>query len=228
MGKFTKTLSMSWFLRTKKKSGFCIVIPTINQKKLLVNALDWYLTNLTQTEIIVLDNGKQGLVSGDPRLKIFEPAAPKGVAASWNWLITKAIQEGYTKFLVLNDDIILKRYTEEIDALFDSVSPMTFVKPHVSYNWSAYLLTKEIFTKVGGFDEGFEKCFYEDNDYEYRMKLAGCTITHSDLLNAQVYLNSQSSIADPRLSDFTGNRNYYERKWGGLPNAEKYTTPFNS
>ena len=46
--------------------SYCILIPTINRKDLLMEALDWYIPNLKETEIIVLDNGKQGIASGAP------------------------------------------------------------------------------------------------------------------------------------------------------------------
>ena len=76
--------------------SYCILIPTINRKDLLIEALDWYIPNLKRTEIIVLDNGKQGIASGAPNLKVFESEENKGVAGSWNWLINKAIERGHT------------------------------------------------------------------------------------------------------------------------------------
>jgi GT2 family glycosyltransferase len=203
----------------------CILIPTINQKQLLLNALDWYLAN-TSTDIYVLDNGKQGLASGTPRLKIFELEKPLGVAASWNWLIKKAIKKGHDNFLVLNDDIVLKKYPEEIDAIIEGYKGV-FLRPRPAFNWSVFILSKYIFETVGEFDESFERCFYEDNDYEYRMKLLGFPIIFRDELSPDVYNNSESTKANPLLGDFLGNREYYIQKWGGLPTEEKYDTPFN-
>ena len=205
---------------------YCILIPTINRKDLLVEALDWYITN-TETQIFVLDNGKQGLVSGTPKLNVFELPKPLGVAASWNWLINRAIERGFEHYLVLNDDVILKRYPDEIEKLITTYGDGVFVRPRPFYNWSAYLISKAIFNLVGNFDEAFEKCYFEDNDYEYRMKLAGVGLVYNDYLNADVYRNSESTKIEPSLGDFLGNREYYIQKWGGIPNEEKYTTPFN-
>jgi len=206
---------------------FCILIPTINRKDLLVGALDWYLPNMPNTEIIVLDNGKQGIVSGHPNLKVFEPKTPKGVAASWNWLIRRAIHRGYSHFLVLNDDVILQRTEGEITSVIEKHGQNSFIRPHVIYNWSAYILNADVFKKIGEFDESFVKCFFEDNDYEYRMKLAGIQIKYEESLNPSVYLNSQSTLKDPLLGDYIANREYFISKWGGLPTEETYTTPFN-
>jgi len=206
---------------------FCILIPTINRKDLLMDALDWYLTNLPNTEIIVLDNGKQGIVSGNDRLRVFESQRNLGVATSWNWLIRRALNKKYTHFLILNDDVILKRSEYEINAIILKHGENSFIRPHPIYNWSAYILSADIYDKVGKFDESFEKCFFEDNDYEYRMKLAGINIKYEEGLNAHVYLNSQSTLKDPSLGDYVANREYYINKWGGEPSKETYQTPFN-
>lgn len=205
----------------------CILIPTINRKDLLIEALQWYVANLKDTHIIILDNGKQGIASGVPNLKIFESEKNKGVAGSWNWLIEKAISLGHTHFLILNDDIILKRPSSEIKEIIERWGDDTFHRPRPFYNWSAFILNKSIYEKVGEFDEAFEKCFFEDNDYEYRMRLAGITVRYEDALNAEVYRNSQTIEKDPLLGGYLQNREYYIYKWGGIPESETYKTPFN-
>jgi GT2 family glycosyltransferase len=206
--------------------SYCILIPTVNRKDLLMNALEWYVYNL-KVDIIVLDNGKQGIASGCPHLWIFESDKNKGVAGSWNWLINKAIERGHTHFLVLNDDIILKRYENEIMDIINKSDENVFHKPRPFYNWSAFLINKAIFNKVGEFDENFVKCFFEDNDYEYRMKLKGIKLNFEDNLNPHVYKNSQTIEKNPLLGDYIGNKEYYIEKWGGIPSEETYKTPFN-
>ena len=205
--------------------SYCILIPTVNRKDLLMPALDWYITNL-KVEIIVLDNGKQGIASGTPQLKVFESDKNKGVAGSWNWLINKAIQKGHTNFLILNDDIILKRYENEIMDIINRDEKNVFHRSRPFYNWSAFILNKSIFETVGEFDESFVKCFFEDNDYEYRMRLEKITIKYQDNLNAQVYNNSQTIEKNPLLGDFIGNKDYYIKKWAGEPTKEIFKTPF--
>jgi len=206
--------------------SYCICIPTINRKDLLVGALAWYLDNLPTTEIFVLDNGCQGLVSGDTRLRIFESKRNLGVAGSWNWLMHKAINMGYENILMVNDDVILQRPESDIHALIDRGDLNTFHRCRPFYNWSAFVLRMAIYKKVGYFDENFIKCFFEDNDYEYRMRLAGVQIKYEDDLNPHVYLNSQTIEKDPLLGGYIENREYYIKKWGGLPDSETYKTPF--
>lgn len=206
---------------------YCILIPTINRKDLLMEALDWYLPNLKEIQIIVLDNGKQGLVSANPNLIVFESDKNKGVAGSWNWLIKKAITMNYSNFLILNDDIILKRDSQEIKEIINNGGENTFHRPRTFYNWSVFILNKTIYEKIGEFDETFEKCFFEDNDYEYRMKIGGIPIKYEDALNAQVYRNSQTIEKNPLLGGYIENKEYYQKKWGGAPEYETFKSPFN-
>jgi GT2 family glycosyltransferase len=207
--------------------SYCVVIPTINQKQLLIRALDWYITNNPRTQIIVLDNGKQGFASATPYIKVFESNKNLGVAGSWNWLIKKAMELGFENFLVLNDDVILKLYEGEVLDLIKAHDQNTFFRSRPFYNWSCYLINKHIFETVGEFDEGFRKCFFEDNDYEYRMRLSGVRIRYDDLLSPNFYENSASTKKDPSLDGYLENREYYVKKWGGLPSEEVFTTPFN-
>lgn len=206
--------------------SYCIAIPTINRKDLLVDALSWYLRNLPTTEIIVLDNGQQGMMSADPRLTVFESKENLGVAGSWNWLMRKAFDRGYDNILMLNDDVILQRSEGEVAAMIDRGTTNTFHRCRSFYNWSVFILRKPIFEKVGDFDENFKKCFFEDNDYEYRMRLSGVTIKYEDDLNPQVYRNSQTIEKNPLLGGYLENREYYIKKWGGLPDSETYKTPY--
>ncbi len=205
---------------------YCILIPTINRKDLLVPALEYYTENMPNTEIFVWDNGNQAIPQMQ-RLETVVVFKNYGVASSWNKLINLAHNRGHENYLILNDDIIYKGGESTLQKLIDSPDKNTFYRCRPAYNWSCYLLRHSIYEKVGPFDEGFEVCYFEDNDYEYRMGLEGVRIKFEDCLNPDVYLNSQSMAADPKLNNFVKNRAYYDTKWGGPPNEEKYKTPFN-
>lgn len=207
--------------------SYCIAIPTINRKDLLMDGLMWYTQNMPNTQILVLDNGNQDIPELTRKVKVFTPQNNLGVAGSWNFLIWTAKNMGYSHVLVLNDDVILQRSEGEIDALIQKESDLTFHRPKAFYNWSAYIISQEIFSKVGMFDIAFKRAFFEDNDYEYRMKLAGINIKYQDDLNAQVYKNSQTIEKNPLLGGYLENRELYIKKWGGIPNEETYKTAYN-
>jgi len=208
--------------------GFCILIPTINRKDLLLEALVYYAIFYPNTKVLVWDNGNQDIKPILENMQVFNCDNSRGVAESWNELVIKAIKMGETNFLILNDDIILKSGEGAINQMIAKGDENTFHRPHSLYNWSAVLLRESIFKKVGWFDEGFRKCYFEDNDYEYRMKLKGIHIKREDALDPEVYENSASIKKDPSLDNFLENREFYIKKWGGLPDSEVYLYPYNN
>jgi GT2 family glycosyltransferase len=209
-------------------SNFCILIPTINRADLLLEALAEYDKCYPNTKIIVLDTGKQSLGSSNPNVTIFGIPEPMGVARAWNCLIS--IAGGYHKeenFLILNDDVILTKTESDIHKIINRGNDNTFHVCRTAYNWSSFILRKSIYDNVGLFDEDFEKCYFEDNDYHYRMKLAGVKIKYEDDLNPDIYRNSMTIEKDPSLGNYINNRDLYVKKWGGAPEEEKYETPYN-
>lgn len=206
---------------------YCILIPTINRKDLLTEALRYYAENYPDVTLFIKDNGNQGIVKLNENTKIYENIIGEvGVAASWNFLIKNAITEGFKKFLVLNDDIILGRNQYELSALISTWGDFCIPRPF--YNWSAFFLTENAYLKIGLFDENFKKAFFEDNDYAYRAKLAEIHIEYKDELNPKIYKNSQTILVNPLLGGYLENREYFIKKWGGLPNEEIYKTPFSN
>jgi GT2 family glycosyltransferase len=206
---------------------FCILIPTLNRKDLLLEALDYYTNVFINTPIYILDNGKQDIPNTYRNTYIYNKENNLGVAGSWNFLIEKAISNGYRFFLILNDDIILKKDEESIYNIILEHGSDKFIRSEQFYNWSAFILSKNIYLRIGRFDIGFERCYFEDNDYEYRMKLENIPIVYDKELNAEIYNNSMTIQKEPHLNNFNNNMNYYISKWGGMPNEEKYYTPFN-
>ncbi|MBM3417459.1 MAG: hypothetical protein FJY17_00885 [Bacteroidetes bacterium] len=206
--------------------SFCILIPTINRKDLLIEALDFYTTHMPNTEIFIWDNGCQGIPSY-AKTRIFESPTNLGVAASWNALIDIS-STTHQNFLILNDDIVL-RCGEAIvnQMILKCEESKAFHRCRPYFNWSAFLLRKSTFDLVGRFDENFKRCYFEDNDYHYRMRLAGIPIIYEDQLNPEIYRNSQSILKAPLLSNYIDNRDYFVKKWGGMPDSETYKTPFN-
>jgi glycosyltransferase involved in cell wall biosynthesis len=108
-------------------SNFCILIPTINRADLLMEALAEYDKCYPNTRIIVVDSGKQSLGSSNPNVTIFGIPEPMSVARTWNCLISVA--SGYYKeenFLILNDDVILKKTESEINKIIKRGNENTF------------------------------------------------------------------------------------------------------
>ena len=207
-------------------SNFCILIPTVNRKDLLMEALEYYVANYPEIDILILDNGQQGIPQLAENVTIYESKENLGVARSWNYLLHKAILKGHKWFMVLNDDIVYKKNLNDIYRMMQKYDTNTFLQPRPYYNWSIFLFHKSVYDKVGVFDPAFVRCFFEDNDYRYRMKLAGVNVRYEDELAPEVFRNSQTIEKNPLLGGYLENREYYLRKWGGLPDQEKFKIPF--
>jgi GT2 family glycosyltransferase len=99
-------------------------------------------------------------------------------------------------------------------------------------DFSAFMVSKESYNKIGLFDEEFEPCYYEDNSYHYRINLAGMKAiclptalfyhfgsrTQNEAIPGQVICSSPA---------FERNKAEYVKMWGGLPEHEIYKTKYN-
>jgi len=202
------------------------------------------------------DGTKEFFNSGNKRLLIdyFYFKENKGCSASWNFGIKKAIREFDSKyFFIPNNDILLN--PETIDVLLEEIkqkdvvlatatnmagktsSPEEFsgllppVKRQISEapEFSCFMLNLEAIEKVGYFDEKFYPAYFEDNDYHYRIKLAGLKAIKT---NQALYfhfgsrtIKSSEDIRRQSNLGYTLNREYYREKWGGLPGHETLKRP---
>lgn len=178
---------------------------------------------------------------------------------SWNFGIQDGFDRGFDYIIVLNNDIIL--HPEAIDKMIErfeqaeenlamitcldireeSNPPETFLKWGADEkaeanesehpNFSAFMINRKTWDKIGGFDEGFAPCYFEDNDYHHRIKLADMKAIC--LPTAMFYhygSRTQNEALDKPIcpgSAFEANRGYYKSKWGGVPGRETFSKPFN-
>jgi GT2 family glycosyltransferase len=203
---------------------FAIGIPTINRYDLLEPTLESYLNlDFPNVKIYVVDNGKQNITIKHPNLTVITPSKNLGVAASWNVLCSLIF--GHTNnALILNDDIYLGKTEVDIYQLLGLQAE--FYAAHEG--WCAFILPKTTYEKVGLFDAAFYPAYFEDNDYHRRMNIAGCGYTQTAFLRPEIFRVSMTITKDPTINKrFEINKEYFVKKWGGLPHHETYTTPFN-
>jgi GT2 family glycosyltransferase len=184
----------------------------------------------------------------------------KGCAGGWNDGVDFALKNGFTHILIANNDILFAPNTIQImydriikgdkylvsavdisrelkipQDILDENNPInkkeTSEAPHP--NFSCYMITAKTIEDVGMFDEGFYPAYFEDNDYHYRLKLAGGDDTAIAHLPAVFYhygsrtQNESSNMPVVPSKMFEDNRNYFTRKWGGIPTRETFKNPFN-
>lgn len=206
--------------------NFAVGIPTINRADLLNEALAVYAKCWPSLTIYILDNGNQNIVTQSPKQIVLKSSTNMGVAASWNFLAEKSFSEGFLRVLMLNDDIILDRDEHELHLRLNKYSDHELILQDGT--WCSFILPKVVYDMVGPFDEDFYPAYFEDNDYEYRIKLdEHCDVQIDSVLNPTTYRNSMTIQKDPTLNkDFQANQDRYVRKWGGKPSYEWYKKPF--
>lgn len=182
-------------------------------------------------------------------------------AKSWNYGIKDGFYKGFDYVLVLNNDILLhpdaidrmvERFEKKdadivmvscLDVRGECANPTdvfnlelenkldTPESPHP--NFSAFMINKECWDKIGEFDEKFVPCYFEDNDYHHRIELAGlkaiCLPTAMFYHFGSRTQNEAIGANIPMCSSpqFEINRAYYKTKWGGIPGKETFLKPFN-
>jgi GT2 family glycosyltransferase len=201
-----------------------IGIPTIKRFDLLFPCLVMYKNDFPNTDIYVVDNGKQNIkIDG---IKVIEQDENLGVAGSWN-LLANVIFQNNDNALILNDDIYFGKKLHELqDFIKKKKLKDKFIR--ATPDWCAFLLPKSVFSKVGEFDDVFYPAYYEDKSYEYRMKLKGISPVKSPFFNPAIYKSSQTMIKMPELQDMSKkNKLKYIEMWGGEPENEKYKIPYD-
>lgn len=153
-----------------------------------------------------------------------------GVAPGWNKLCKLAFDRGCDAIVIANDDIILDPPTLPSTVL--SLQHADFVACPGQNMFSFFGITRKLYEAVGEFDENFWPAYYEDNDYDYRMKLAGFsryTLAESGFFHqgSATLKNYTEEQMNAHHHNFGKNRTYYASKWGGLPHYEAFQTPFN-
>lgn len=208
---------------------FAIGIPTINRYDLLHEALSRYVRDFPNTEIIVLDNGHQGIKDKFDfvNLTVCEPVGNLGVARSWNMLCAEILQH-HQYAIILNDDVYWGKGQAEVLEYFEKNkdNPWFFLS---TYGFCSFAMSRKVWQLVGPFDKNFYPAYFEDNDYLRRLHLARVNVHNDPFLSPSIHRNSSSIQKTPELNNgWKPNQDYYITKWGGKPGEEKFIIPFNS
>ena len=202
--------------------SFQIGIATLNRKDLLEDALVKYQADFPNIKVHVVDNGSQGIVGPGA---VYAQPSNLGVAASWNLLCREIFKEN-DYALIVNDDVYLGYGIDEVSAAIQASGNAGFIRSEMS--WSIFLISKDLYVELGGFDELFYPAYYEDSDYIYRMRLAGIEQFITPTLNPLTHRINGTYDRNPELVNaaMSDNRERFIKKWGGLPLLERFKEPF--
>jgi GT2 family glycosyltransferase len=202
-----------------------IGIPTINRADLLDEALQVYKDTFYGRHQLIIDNGNQPIQTYSGDQKVLKMPQNLGVSGSWNLIMKTLKNKGYTHVAILNDDIVWKKTADQVEEFIQS-NPADFYQG--TGTWCCFVLPVNTFDEVGGFDDGFAICYFEDNDFNIRIARKNKKVLVNPIFNPELYRNSSTIAKTPSLNTyFDKNRQRYIDKWGGLPTQEKYELPWN-
>lgn len=213
---------------------WAVGIPSIAAPEALEATVNSVLEQDVGTEIVIVQNGKavHGMCSelalAHPQVHIIRPNFNMGCAASWNFACRWAWGRGHDKIMLLNDDFLMNDKTA-----FRKIDEAIAKEPNAHYHFAGFTscsIRRELWNKVGEFDEGFWPAYFEDNDYYQRSVKLGIDWRIVDI--PWSHEGSLSLRRSPQLSmlnsrTFVMNRNRYIAKWGGPPHAEEFDEPWN-
>jgi len=207
-----------------------IFIPYVNRPDLLIRAVDSIpVSNEWQAEVIN-NSGKElpeGVFAGD-----CNPNTPLTFAATQNWMIHLAVNAWNAPFyLFMHSD------AEAGEGTVQKLVEMADAIAKTGYRWGAIFTAYDALAAysvdamrdIGGWDLNLP-WYLGDCDCYRRLRIAGYPTLESGLLvkhTPSQTLNSDPYIARRVAFDTPKWRSYYELKWGGPNEHEKFATPFN-
>lgn len=130
------------------------------------------------------------------------------------------------------DGFVLHRDVEVTDDIINFLDRFAGQEESDTPDFSCFMITPETYGMIGKFDENFRPAYFEDNDYHYRIKLAGSKTAR--MLQVPIFHPGSATQNHPDLKgqavagrEFELNRRYYVSKWGGPPGQEAWIHPFN-
>ena len=217
-------------------------IPTIRRYDLLKSLIESVERgSCLPSGYIIVDNGGE-LSESDVRgwigtrgassdiLEFIKPQRNLGVAASWNLMIDRAAPDA---IIISNDDIVFGEHT--LRELSEGLEQYPFVEGD---GWALFGQRFELIQTVGYYDETFWPAYYEDVDYDLRLRRVG-VIPHralSEPVHHVGWATLRTGDADWVTEGRERNHAYFLAKWGGesrnprwngTPDIEHYSEPFN-
>lgn len=193
-------------------------------------------------------------LQNDIRIVIMHAPYNRGVAKSWNHGISYAIKNFNSQyFFIPNNDIVLEKDT--IEKLYNDLQlPKILMATATNINdgknsaidlvdyrlpaiqeltenpdFSCFMIKKKTIENIGYFDENFFPAYFEDNDYHYRIKIAGYKAIKD---NQNIYFHYGSMTVkenqEVRMMNnglYLHNKERFRKKWGGYPGEETLMIP---
>lgn len=168
----------------------------------------------------MIDNGNQKY---NPTFgcNFFTTSRNIGCAGGWNLICDIAFDSlDLDKIVITQDDARIN--PEHIVQALEETNGMMItgiIQPF--FEFSTFVITRDVWNAVGRFDENFVYVYSEDADYKQRCMLNGVVINSLYVENRDV--NDSASIKnDPSIDRIEYNREYLRFKWGDSIHPNPY------
>lgn len=185
-----------------------LIVPTLTRYDLLQRML--LSIDYPIGHVLIIDNGNMidqlKLPEEIKELTVLTMPANQGVAGSWN-LGIKCFPKD-SSWLMVSDDVVFPAGALERFASLVNPSAMQFFD--VSPKWACFSVGETVVQKAGLACELFHPAYFEDNDWERRIDLAG---VQKEILPIQVHHDNSSTLKsgyeDLNAQTFSANQAVY-------------------
>jgi len=187
-----------------------LVVPTLSRHDLLCRMLDTVDGGVER--LVVLDNSGRGVDIPDgpwDQADVFAMPANLGVAASWNLAIKMGHKHDWV--MICSDDVTWP--ADAMEQLAGKSAENRLVVSSTWPHWCAFTIGMEVVHKVGLFDEGYYPAYYEDTEYERRLKQANIELTIGPAVkhdNASTLKTPGAGYGTKNNVSFNANRKLYQ------------------
>lgn len=186
------------------------------------------------------------------RIALCTLSVQHSLSACWNKGIKAFFGQGYSEVLVINNDVSIREDTYRVlvstqlpfvtAVSVNSLSQVgqagdkdkqlsvmiTQARPHPDF--SCFMIRKEVFKRVGGFEASYFPAYVEDCDYHVRMRRAGIKAVCIDLpfyhAAAQTIDKADAGERERIKRGADMNRQMFRRAYGCLPGTPEYQELF--
>ena len=175
----------------------------------LLDSIDYPVEHL----VIVNNSGKRGWIPRIPDMakNFWHIQLPHGLGANgaWNLIIKSTPFAPY--WVIPNDDSWFE--PGALEKIANEVNPEAFNFVNVNPKWSCVVPGEGAVAKAGLWDEAFHPIYFDDDDYEWRMKKLGVEFHNIDArVNHDNSSTLKSGFSDRNDVTFHRNQSLYRNK----------------
>jgi GT2 family glycosyltransferase len=153
----------------------------------LLASIDYLVEHL----VIVDNSGTQSWTPKQPQMvkNLWMIRVPfgLGLVGAWNLIVKSTPHAPY--WVLVNDDAWFGEGA--LDIIAQDANPDGLSFPHISPEWSCIVLGQKVVEEVGLYDERLYPLYFDDNDYERRIRNANLPVKRIDAI---VHHDNSSTI----------------------------------